>query len=408
MKRTMILLALALMLLLALALTGCGEECEHDWKKADCETAKTCTLCGKTKGEPLGHNWKAGTCSSPKTCEICGATQDVALGHSWKAATCQDPKTCTTCGATEGEVGDHTWKDATCMEAKICTTCGVTEGGLGEHEMLEATCEEPITCAHCGLTVGEALGHDWVEGDCETPKTCLTCGMTPDVAPEDPDSWVPVDHVWQAATCLEPKHCENCGKTEGEALGHNWVTGSNDVKTCSVCGATEGNAGDADSRFQTEKCKPLFGTWRGEYSISASDMGMEGMDGGITEVVYFTFNQDGTAEAVVKIEDVDGYVEFMVNYMYCIYEAMDYSKAQADQDFQDSMGMTIREYALKTCEENDNLVTQMVYYVEGDELYMSDSWDGEFAPADIEVKGNKLTMYDRDADETIELVRVSN
>ena len=36
-----------------LALTGCS--CKHTWAEADCVTARTCTSCHATEGEPLGH-----------------------------------------------------------------------------------------------------------------------------------------------------------------------------------------------------------------------------------------------------------------------------------------------------------------------------------------------------------------
>lgn len=410
MKRNILLLTLALVLLVALALTGCAEDCQHDWKKADCENAKTCTLCGRTKGEPLGHSWKAGTCNSPKTCETCGATQDVALGHSWKDATCQDPKTCTTCGLTEGEIGDHSWKDATCMESKRCTTCGLTEGGLGDHEILDATCEAPQTCAHCGLTVGVALGHDWTEGDCENPRTCLTCGMIEGYdpeAPEAPEAVIPTGHVWLDANCEEPKHCQNCDATEGDALGHSWVETGAGSKTCSTCGTTEGGTAGTDPRFQTEKCKMLFGTWKGEITYSAEDLGMLGCEGSLSMVTYFTFNNDGTAEALVKIKDMSAYIDLMTNYMYATYEQLGYSKDKADQDFMASMGMTIPQYAEMVCKGGeDETVSDIVYYVDNDALYMGETWSAEMVPTEFQINGNKLTMYDPDTNQQIELTRM--
>ena len=47
-------ISFAVFLCLCLAmLTGCG--CKHSWTEADCITAKTCSTCGATEGEPLGH-----------------------------------------------------------------------------------------------------------------------------------------------------------------------------------------------------------------------------------------------------------------------------------------------------------------------------------------------------------------
>ena len=424
MKRSMFVLALALVLLFALALTGCDKECDHDWKKATCESAKTCEKCGETKGEALGHSWKAATCTSPKTCETCGVTQDVALGHSWKDATCQDPKTCTTCGTTEGEVGGHTWVEANCMAAKTCSTCKLTEGGLGDHEIQEATCEAPQTCAHCGLTVGEPLGHDWTEGDCETPKTCTRCDLVEGVAPghvwygascEEPKhcdvcgktEGEALGHIWKDATCVAPKMCETCYKTEGKALGHDWQDATTSTpKTCATCGATEGKPIQTDSRFQTDKCKALFGTWKSETVISGADLGLESFTDTITEVSYLTFNNDGTVDIVVVVEDKEAYVDFMTAFMYAMFQEMGMSKTQADQAIMAEYGMTVREYAAYACEAEGNTAMEMVYYVSNDELYMGESWHDELTPAEMVIKGNKLTLYDPDLDETLVLTRV--
>lgn len=43
----------------------CAEN-EHVWQEADCTNPKTCTICGKTEGEPLGHLYR------DNVCVICG------------------------------------------------------------------------------------------------------------------------------------------------------------------------------------------------------------------------------------------------------------------------------------------------------------------------------------------------
>ena len=40
--------------------------CVHEWADADCDTPKTCILCGATEGEPLGHSYENDVCT------ICG------------------------------------------------------------------------------------------------------------------------------------------------------------------------------------------------------------------------------------------------------------------------------------------------------------------------------------------------
>ena len=124
------------------------------------------------------HDWAAADCDTPKTCKICGETEGSALGHDWAAADCDTPKTCNTCGATEGSALGHSWDSADCTTAKTCSVCGLTEGAAAGHDWAEATCTAPKTCSVCGATEGDALGHDWADADCQNPKTCTVCGAT--------------------------------------------------------------------------------------------------------------------------------------------------------------------------------------------------------------------------------------
>lgn len=125
MKRALLLLCLLMALMLCL--TACGQ-CEHKWKAATCDKAKTCTFCHATEGVPLGHDWQAATCEKPKTCVVCEKTSGTVLEHTWQDATCTEPKRCTACKATEGEVIPHEMKDANYQEPAICSVCGHTEG----------------------------------------------------------------------------------------------------------------------------------------------------------------------------------------------------------------------------------------------------------------------------------------
>lgn len=98
---------LALCLFICLSyLTGCA--CEHTWVEAGCVTARTCSDCGETEGEPLGHIWVEADCITAKTCSACGETEGEALGHIWVEADCVTAKTCSVCDATEGEPLGHT------------------------------------------------------------------------------------------------------------------------------------------------------------------------------------------------------------------------------------------------------------------------------------------------------------
>lgn len=65
--------------------TGTYEEpviCVHDWIDATCTTAKTCSICGQTEGEPLGHTWVEATKYAPKTCSICNYAEGNVLFFS--------------------------------------------------------------------------------------------------------------------------------------------------------------------------------------------------------------------------------------------------------------------------------------------------------------------------------------
>ena len=144
----------------------------HDWTAADCNTPKTCKICGATEGTALGHDWTAADCDTAKTCKTCGATEGAALGHDWKAATCDAAKTCKTCGTTEGSALGHDWKAATCTAPKTCKTCGATEGTALGHDWKAATCDTAKTCKTCGKTEGAALGHS--AGTAEVTKQATT------------------------------------------------------------------------------------------------------------------------------------------------------------------------------------------------------------------------------------------
>lgn len=53
----------------------------HKWIDATCTEAKTCSVCGKTEGEPLGHDWIESTPNyqQSKTCSRCGETEGEPL-----------------------------------------------------------------------------------------------------------------------------------------------------------------------------------------------------------------------------------------------------------------------------------------------------------------------------------------
>lgn len=119
-----------------------GGYAEHNWTAANCTTAKTCSICGKTEGSALGHDWADATCTTPKTCKRtgCTATDGSPLGHNWD---------------TVWTIGDdqHWYK---------CNRTGCTAiKDVANHipDRTAATEDDPVKCTKCGKVLTPALGH---------------------------------------------------------------------------------------------------------------------------------------------------------------------------------------------------------------------------------------------------------
>ena len=88
-------------------------ECEHVWVDADCDTPKTCSVCGVTEGEALGHSYVEdiidATCTATGTatyeCSVCGHSYDEEIPmipHDYVDGFCS------VCGAEEPAISEHT------------------------------------------------------------------------------------------------------------------------------------------------------------------------------------------------------------------------------------------------------------------------------------------------------------
>lgn len=360
------LCVLALVLACVLIFAGC--QCEHKWNAATCEEPKTCELCGVVEGDPQGHSWKPATCNAAKKCESCGLTEGKPLDHVWVDASCAAPKTCSGCGLTEGEALAHTWVDADCDTPKTCSVCAATEGAPLGHVWQAATCDTAQTCTVCAAVEGEALGHNWTDATCDTAKTCATCKLT-----------------------------------EGEALGHKWVAATTEKpKTCSTCGKTEGKKITTDSRFKTDACKSLFGSWESRDTYTAEDLGLTGQTGSYTEVTVYTFHNDGTITISLEIENIDTCRTLMIASITEGIYAEYGSKEAADQYMKLYFGMTTEEYATKYTDnyldDVQNETIKGVYYVSADKLYMADSWKSEMEHYDFSINNKQLRLIDADGD----------
>lgn len=115
---------------------------EHNWTAANCTTAKTCSICGKTEGSALGHDWADATCTAPKTCKRtgCTATDGSPLGHNWD---------------TVWTIGDdqHWYK----CNRTGCTAIKDAANHIPDRDA--ATEDDPVKCTECGKVLTPALGH---------------------------------------------------------------------------------------------------------------------------------------------------------------------------------------------------------------------------------------------------------
>ena len=152
----------------------------HDYIEADCDTPRTCKLCGYTDGAPRGHNFADATCVLPKTCTACNATEGTSLGHAMTTPDvdqCEVQSTCSRCGLTEGKNIEHTYDNA--CDAS-CNNCGKER--MTEHiaEVDDGNCTTAVLCSICEAVVIPAKtehtpGAD--DNDCTTAICCSSCGM---------------------------------------------------------------------------------------------------------------------------------------------------------------------------------------------------------------------------------------
>ena len=229
----------------------------HHWHEC---TAEGCTLTAGTanseKGGYAEHNWTAANCTTAKTCSICGKTEGSALGHDWADATCTAPKTCkrTGCTATDGSPLDHDWDTVWTIgddqHWHKCNRTGCTEiNDAAKHipDRNAATEDDPVKCTKCGKVLTPALGHDhngpWVTTDeNEHWKVCARegCNEQLDKAVHTTSAWVNVGDGHHHQTCTvcerEVTH-EVC--TFGQPLKYN---ATSHWEECTKCGNKQNEA----------------------------------------------------------------------------------------------------------------------------------------------------------------------
>ena len=265
--------------------SGKGGYAEHDWTAANCTTAKTCSICGKTEGSALGHDWADATCTAPKTCKRTGciATDGSPLGHDWdttvwmigddqhwhkcnrtgctvindaanhipdrNAATEDDPVKCTECGKVLTPALGHVHTSHLTSVAAKAPTCSAP----GNAAYWKCSCDKlfsddtATTETTLAAVTKAALGHDhtgpWVTTDeNEHWKVCARegCNEQLDKAVHNPSAWVNVGDGYHHQTCTvcerELTH-EVC--TFGQTLKYN---AASHWEECTKCGNKQNEA----------------------------------------------------------------------------------------------------------------------------------------------------------------------
>ena len=257
---------------------------EHNWTAANCTTAKTCSICGKTEGSALGHDWADATCTAPKTCKRtgCTATDGSPLGHNWDtvwtigddqhwykcnrtgctaikdaanhipdrdAATEDDPVKCTECGKVLTPALGHVHTSHLTSVAAKAPTCTAP----GNAAYWKCSCDKlfsddtATTETTLAAVTKAALGHDhngpWVTTDeNEHWKVCARegCNEQLDKAVHNPSAWVNVGDGYHHQTCTvcerELTH-EVC--TFGQTLKYN---AASHWEECTKCGNKQNEA----------------------------------------------------------------------------------------------------------------------------------------------------------------------
>ena len=184
------ILAILLIIVMAFSLSACHK---HRWEEANCENPKTCSICGKTKGDPLGHNW------GEPSYEWADDMSSVTASRVCK----NDPS------HVESETVD------TVVEELRAATC--TESG---ESSFSAEFENPVFGAQSRTEeLPAALGHAWGEPIYEWADDLSSVTATR-ICENDP-SHAETEIAEVTAEVTRPATCEEPGETTYTALFGN-------------------------------------------------------------------------------------------------------------------------------------------------------------------------------------------
>ena len=185
-------------------------------------------------------------------------------------------------------------------------------------------------------------------------------------------------------------------------------------QTCTVCSSTEGERIITDLRFTTAATQHLYGQWEFQLSIPASAIVPTTLDGEVVFNNRFTFHNDGTAIHETGFADWESAKPYFVDYIilstYMEYMMQGMDNPAAEADILEQYGMTMEEYAIACLDlmdvNGDMESVSMVYYVEGDTLYMAYDWNEEMEVTTITLNGDTLTQSYSDG-ETVIMTRIN-
>lgn len=222
------------------------------------------------------------------------------------------------------------------------------------------------------------------------------------------------NHKWAEANCGAPKTCTRCGVTEGEKVGeHIWMDATTDApKTCSVCGETTGKKIETDYRFQTSKCKEIFGTWEGYYKMDATEYGID--DYQFTMKLTMTFAYDGFMKMTAELQDAATLAGKIATKsaeeLYAAYAMFGFTPEAINEAYKAQYGKTVVEYYTEeamTKLKDLSSSTINVYYVDEGMIHIADHWNRPMDSDKYELKDGKLLLNDSDLAQIIEFTRIS-
>jgi hypothetical protein len=138
----------------------------------------------------------------------------------------------------------------------------------------------------------------------------------------------------------------------------------------------------------------------GQLTTTAEENGLIGVEGEIIFDVVFTFNPDGT---VIQQSTFADWESTKILFRECV-EASYYSQmaaqgmdaAAAEKAMMQQYNMTVSEYAQAYVDgidpKNADNSVEMVYYSEGNTMFMGYSWDSEMMAVMWSIEGDVMTQ----------------